>query len=150
MSIAINRSKRGPASDKAFLTTEGKGIVQNRRQDFEFVFLMKKSDSYIFTSDPNHDHMLRGESAVNKVIHGQINQTVLDPNSIMERSKGDIKVESTSLYLETLSDEERQPGMLQPLLMILILFYNNWILKLEICSNKQSKTVFFFFALLSQ
>jgi integrase len=65
--IGINRSKRGPSSYKAFLTNEGKHIVQERRLDFELIFLMKESDSYIFTPDYNHNQMLRCESITKSV-----------------------------------------------------------------------------------
>lgn len=70
--IAINRSKRGPASNKAFLIPEGKRIVKDRQQDFELLFLMKESDSYIFTSTLNHDKPFRHESitrSINNKLH---------------------------------------------------------------------------------
>jgi len=47
--ISIDRLKRGPANHKAFLTSEGKKIVKARKRDFEFLFLMKDKDSYVFT-----------------------------------------------------------------------------------------------------
>lgn len=49
--ISIDRLKRGPANHKAFLTSEGKKLVKARKRDFEFLFLMKNKDSYVFTSD---------------------------------------------------------------------------------------------------
>ena len=49
--ISIDRLKRGPSNHKAFLTSEGRKIVKARKRDFEFLFLMKDEDSYIFTSD---------------------------------------------------------------------------------------------------
>lgn len=54
--IGIDRSKRGPANHnhKAFLTREGRKVVEERRKDFDFLFLMKNMDSYIFTSQLNH------------------------------------------------------------------------------------------------
>ena len=39
--IGIDRSKRGPANHKAFLTREGKRVVEERRKDFNFLLLMK-------------------------------------------------------------------------------------------------------------
>ena len=39
--IAIDRSKRGPSNHKAFLTKEGKKIIQDRKKDFELIFSMK-------------------------------------------------------------------------------------------------------------
>lgn len=35
--IAIDRSKRGSANHKAFLTREGRVLVDERKKDFEFV-----------------------------------------------------------------------------------------------------------------
>lgn len=52
--IAIDRSKRGPANHKAFLTKEGKKLVKDRQKDFQFIFLMKEPDSYVFTNESNH------------------------------------------------------------------------------------------------
>ena len=52
--IAINRSKRGSANHKAFLTKEGKNLVKDRQKDFQFIFLMKEPDSYVFTNESNH------------------------------------------------------------------------------------------------
>lgn len=46
--IGIDHSKRGPANHKAFLTREGRKLVDEREKDFEFLFLMKNPDSYIF------------------------------------------------------------------------------------------------------
>ena len=46
--IAINRSKRGPSNHKAFLTKEGKKIIQDRKKDFQLIFLMKEPNAYIF------------------------------------------------------------------------------------------------------
>jgi integrase len=48
--IAIDRSKRGPSNHKAFLNKEGKKIIQDRQKDFEFIFLMKEPNSYVFSS----------------------------------------------------------------------------------------------------
>ena len=39
--IAIDRSKRGPSNHKAFLTKEGKKIIQDRKKDFQLIFLLK-------------------------------------------------------------------------------------------------------------
>jgi hypothetical protein len=52
--IAIDRSKRGPSNHKAFLTKEGKKIIQDRQKDFQLIFLMKEPDSYVFTPETNH------------------------------------------------------------------------------------------------
>lgn len=69
--ISIDRLKRGPLNHKAFLTSEGKKIVQARKKDFDFLFLMKNKDSYVFTSDREPNQMLRRETItmnVNKVM----------------------------------------------------------------------------------
>ncbi len=50
------------SSHKAFLTQESKRIVKNWQRYFELLFLMKESDSYIFTSARNNDKPLRRES----------------------------------------------------------------------------------------
>ena len=52
--IAIDRSKRGPSNNKAFLSKEGKKIINDRQKDFELIFLLKEPDAYIFTSEANH------------------------------------------------------------------------------------------------
>lgn len=56
--IAIDRSKRGSAKHKAFLTKEGKKLVKDRQKDFQFIFLMKEPDSYVFTNESNHYKIL--------------------------------------------------------------------------------------------
>ena len=56
--IEIDRSKRGPASHKAFLRAEGRRLVNERKKDFELFFLMKEYNLYIFTSESNHSKML--------------------------------------------------------------------------------------------
>lgn len=46
--IAIDRSKRGPSNHKAFLTKEGKKIIQDQKKDFQLIFLMKEPNAYVF------------------------------------------------------------------------------------------------------
>ena len=65
--IGINHSKRGPANHKAFLTREGKKVVDERVKDFNFLFLMKDMDSYVFTSELNHKKMLSRETITRDV-----------------------------------------------------------------------------------
>ena len=70
--ISIDRLKKGPANHKAFLTREGKKLVKARKRNFEFLFLMKNKDAYVFTSDRNLNHMLRRETItmdVNRVLN---------------------------------------------------------------------------------
>jgi hypothetical protein len=68
--------KRDPSSYKAFLTKEGKKILQDRQKDFQLIFLMKESDSYIFTSESDHSQMIRRETITKDV--NQLTRTVSD------------------------------------------------------------------------
>jgi site-specific recombinase XerD len=81
--IAIDRSKRGPSNHKAFLNKEGKKIIQDRKKDFELIFLMKEPDAYVFTSEANHYKKLRREAItkdVNKVMRSVSKQLPGQPN----------------------------------------------------------------------
>jgi integrase len=135
--IGIDRSKRGPANHKAFLTREGRKLIDEREKDFEFLFLMKNPDSYIFTSESNHLQMLSRETItrdVNRVMRsvskglpdqpnitshsfrvGYISQLWKDTKDIefVKQSIGHRKIDSTSYYVESLSDQERQERTLQ-------------------------------------
>ena len=130
--IGIDRSKRGPTSHKAFLTHEGKKLVEERKKDFEFLFLMKKPESYIFTSELNHYQMLSRETItrdVNKIMRqvseqlpdklnitshsfrvGYISQLWKDTKDLefVKQSIGHRKMDTTYSYVEKLSDQERQ------------------------------------------
>ena len=130
--IGIDRSKRGPANHKAFLTREGKRVVEERRKDFNFLLLMKSIDSYIFTSELNHSKMLSRETItrdINKIMRsvsknipnqpnitshsfrvGYISQLWKDTNDIefVRQSIGHRRIGSTSSYVKELSDQERQ------------------------------------------
>ena len=135
--ISIDRSKRGPVNHKAFLTREGRKLVNERKKDFEFISLMKNQDSYIFTSELNHNQMLSRETItrdVNKVMHsvskslpdqpqitshsfriGYISKLWKDSQDIefVKQSIGHRKLDTTSSYIEKLSDEERQERTFQ-------------------------------------
>lgn len=130
--VEIDRSKPGPANHKAFLTGEGKSLVEQRRKDFNYLFLMKTMDSYIFTSELNPNQMLSRETItrdINKVMRsvskslpnqpnitshsfrvGYISQVWKDTNDIefVRQSIGHRKIDSTSYYVKELSDQERQ------------------------------------------
>ena len=130
--IAINRSKRGPSNHKAFLTTEGKKIIKEREKDFRFLFLMKDLDSYIFTSESNHDQMLSREAItrdVNRVMRCVSKSIIDQPNitshsfrvgfisklwrdtkdiEFVKQSIGHQRLDTTSSYVKELSDQERQ------------------------------------------
>jgi site-specific recombinase XerD len=86
--IGIDRSKRGPANHKAFLTREGKKLVEERKKDFEFLFLLKNPDSYIFTSESNHHQMLSRETItrdVNRVMRS-VSENLPDQPNITSHS----------------------------------------------------------------
>ena len=130
--IAIDRSKRGPSNHKAFLTTEGKKIIQDRQKDFELVFLIKKPDSCLFTAESNHYKPLDRVAItrdVNKVMRevsnqlpgklnitshsfriGYITQLWKDSKDIefVKQTMGHRNLDTTSAYVNQLSDQERQ------------------------------------------
>ena len=130
--IAIDRSKRGPSNHKAFLTKEGKKIIQARKKDFELIFLMKELDAYLFTSESDHFKKLRREAItrdVNKVMRlvskrlsgqpnvtshsfriGYITQLWKDSKDIefVKQTIGHRNLDTTSAYVNQLSDQERQ------------------------------------------
>jgi site-specific recombinase XerD len=130
--IAIDRSKRGPSNHKVFLTKEGKKIIQDRQKDFQLIFLMKESDSYLFTAEANHSKQLdRGVITrdVNKVMREVSNQLRGKPNitsysfrigfitqlckdskdiEFVKQTIGHRKLDTTSAYVNKLSDQERQ------------------------------------------
>ena len=130
--ISIDRLKRGPANHKAFLTSEGKKIVKLRKRDFNFLFLMKDKDSYVFTSDRKPNQMLRRETItmdVNRVMHsvsnllpskpnitshsfriGYISQLWKDTKDIefVRQTIGHRSLNATSGYVSEMGDSERQ------------------------------------------
>ena len=130
--IAIDRSKRGPANHKAFLTKEGKKLVKDRQKDFQFIFLMKELDSYVFTNESNHSKTLTRETitkAVNLLTRmvceeisskpnitshsfriGYITQLWKDSKDIefVKQTIGHRNLDTTSAYVNQLSDQERQ------------------------------------------
>lgn len=135
--IGIDRSKLGPANHKAFLTREGRKLVEERKKDFEFIFLMKNQGSYVFTSESNHHQMLSRETItrdINRVMRfvskrlpdqltitshsfrvGYISKLWKDTKDIefVKQSIGHQRMDSTSSYLEKLSDQEKQERTLQ-------------------------------------
>ena len=130
--IAIDRSKRGPSNHKAFLTKEGKKMMQDRQKDFELIFLIKKPDSYLFTAESNHYKPLDRVAItrdVNKVMRevsnqlpgklnitshsfriGYITQLWKDSKDIefVKQTIGHRNLDTTSAYVNKLSDQERQ------------------------------------------
>lgn len=130
--IAIDRSKRGPSNHKAFLTKEGKKIIQDRQKDFKFIFLMKEPDSYVFSAESNHFKQLGRvviTKDVNKIMRqvseqlpdkpnitshsfriGYITQLWKDSKDIefVKQTIGHRNLDTTSAYVNKLSDQERQ------------------------------------------
>jgi len=130
--ISIDRLKRGPANHKAFLTSEGKKLVKARKRDFEFLFLMKDKDSYIFTSDRKPNQKLRRETItmdVNKVTRSVSNLLPAKPNitshsfrigyisqlwkdtkdiEFVRQTIGHRNLNATSGYVSEMGDQERQ------------------------------------------
>jgi len=134
--ISIDRAKRGPANHKAFLTKEGSRIIRERRSDFELMQLFKKSDSYIFTAENSNKPLAREAftNLINKFIKdcsrrmarnpnlsshsfrvGFITQLWRDTNDIefVRQAIGHAKIDTTSQYVENLSEKERQARMLE-------------------------------------
>ena len=130
--IAIDRSKRGPSNHKAFLTKEGKKLIHNRQKDFGLIFLMKEPNSYVFTSEAQHTKPLGRvvvTKDVNKIMRqvskqlndkpnitshsfriGYITQLWKDTKDIefVKQTIGHRKLDTTSAYVKSLSDLERQ------------------------------------------
>ena len=130
--ISIDRSKRGPSNHKAFLTKEGKKIIQDRKKDFELIFLMKNPDSYVFTAEVNYFKQLDSVAItrdVNKVTREVSNQLPGKPNitshsfrigyitqlwkdskdiEFVKQTIGHRNLATTSAYVNKLSDQERQ------------------------------------------
>jgi site-specific recombinase XerD len=133
--ISIDRAKRGPANHKAFLTKEGSRIMKERRSDFELLQLFKDGDSYIFTAENSKKPLAREAftNLINKFIKdcarrmdrnpnisshsfrvGFITQLWRDTNDIefVRQAIGHAKIDTTSQYVENLSEKERQARML--------------------------------------
>ena len=135
--IAIDRSKRGPSNHKAFLTQEGKKMIQDRKKDFQLIFLMKEPNAYVFSPEINHFKKLRREvitTNVNKIMHkvskifpgqpnitshsfrvGYITQLWKDSKDIefVKQTIGHQKLDTTSAYVNKLSDQERRERISQ-------------------------------------
>ena len=130
--ISINCSKRGPSSHKAYLTPLRKKLMDQRRQNFEILFAMKKLEGYIFTSEKNQYKSLRRDTLtkeINLVLQnlverlpnkpnltshsfriGFISQLWRDTNDIefVRQTMGHRRLDSTSGYVNQVTDQERQ------------------------------------------
>ena len=133
--IAIDRSKRGPASYKAYLSKKGKQILKSRKKDFDLLYLLKEDKSYIFTSQLDHNKHIRREQItkdINKIMAlvsknlpdqpnlkshsfrtSFITQLWKDTNDIefVRQIIGHSKLDTTSSYVQDLSEKERQERM---------------------------------------
>ena len=134
--IEIDRAKRGPSSHKAFLTKEGANIVRKRLTDLEIMSSYKTDNCYIFTAEGSDKPLDR--EAFNRVVNqfikkcalkisgkpnlkshsfriGFITQLWRDTNDIefVRQAIGHAKINTTSEYVENLSDEERKTKMEQ-------------------------------------
>ena len=133
--IAIDRSKRGPASYKAYLSKKGKQILKSRKKDFDLLYLLKEDKSYIFTSQLDHNKHIRREQItkdINKIMAlvsknlpdqpnlkshsfrtSFITQLWKDTNDIefVRQVIGHSKLDTTSSYVQDLSEQERQERM---------------------------------------
>ena len=111
--------------------------MDSRNQDFEIILVMKKLDDSVFTSEKNHCKPLRRDTLTkeinivlrnlsknlpdkpNLITHsfriGFISQLWRDTNDIefVRQAIGHERVESTSSYIENLSDKERRLRMEQ-------------------------------------
>lgn len=134
--IEIDRAKRGPSNHKAFLTKEGANIVRKRLSDLEIMSSYKTDNCYIFTAQGSNKPLDR--EAFNRIINqfikkcalkipgkpnlkshsfriGFITQLWRDTNDIefVRQAIGHAKINTTSEYVENLSDEERRSKMEQ-------------------------------------
>ena len=133
--VKIDRSKRGPASHKAYLSKQGKQILKSRQKDFDLLYLFKDDNSYIFSSQLDHNQHIRREQItkdINKIMSlvsknlpdqpnlkshsfrtGFITQLWKDTNDIefVRQVIGDFKLDTTSFYVQDLSEKERQKRM---------------------------------------
>ena len=135
--IASDRSKRGPTNHKAFLTKEEKKLIKDRQKDFQFIFLMKELDFYVFINESNHSKILTHETitkAVNLLTRTVSEEILSKPNitshsfrigyiTQLWKDSKDIefikqtidhrKLDTTSAYVNKLSDQERQKRISQ-------------------------------------
>lgn len=114
------------------MTKEGKQIIRDRKKDFQFIFLMKEPDSYVFTSEANHSKSL-GRVVLTKDVNQfmrQVSSTLPDKPSItshsfrivyitqlwkdfkdiefVKQTIGHRKLDTTSSYVSQMTDQGRQ------------------------------------------
>ena len=106
--------------------------MHDRQKDFQLIFLMKEPDSYLFTAESNHSKPLDRvviTRDVNKVMREVSNQLPGKPNitshsfrigyitqlwkdskdiEFVKQTIGHRNLDTTSAYVNKLSDQERQ------------------------------------------
>ena len=133
--IEINCFKRGRASHNVYLSKQGKQILKSRRKDLYLLYLSKDDNSYIFTSQFNHNKPIRREQItkdINKIMAlvsknlsdqpnltshsfrtGFIRQVLNETNDIefVRQVVGHSKLDTTSSYIQDLLKKEREQRM---------------------------------------
>ena len=129
----FNRSiEKRSCQSQSFFNFGRKKLVKARKRDFEFLFLMKDKDSYVFTSDRKPNQTLRQETLtmdVNKVTHAVSNLLPSKPNitsqsfrigyifklckdteeiEFVRQTIGHPTLNATSGYVSEMGDQERQ------------------------------------------
>ena len=133
--IAIDRMKRGPSSHKAYLTPKGRKIIKKRSGDFEIILYSKTKDSHIFTPQYSDDTLNRTSftKIINKFLKESVEELPNKPNirshsfrvgfitqlwrdtediEFVRQAIGHAKIDTTSRYVQNLSEEERQRRMI--------------------------------------
>lgn len=120
------------ASYKAYLSKQGKQILKSKKKDFDLLYLLKENKSYSFTSQLDHNTLIRREQItkdINKIMtlvsKNLPNQSTLKSQSFqtsfitqlwkdtkdiefVRQAIGHSTIDSTSSYVSQMSDQERQ------------------------------------------
>lgn len=132
--IAIDRKKKGPSNHKAFLSREGVELLKERAEDWQFLKYFKTLDSYVFTAENCEEAI--GRQAITNLVNrflataskkledspnlkshsfrsGFITKLWRDTGDIefVRQSIGHTKLDTTSEYIKSLTDKERQEKM---------------------------------------
>ncbi len=132
--ISIDRTKSGPSNHKTFLTPKGMKIIKKRARDFEILLYAKEKYSCVFT--PQHSSEPLNRETFTKLINkflkesteklpdqpnirshsfraGFITQLWRDTENIefVRQAIGHAKIDTTSRYVQNLSEEERKRRM---------------------------------------
>lgn len=134
--IAIDRVKRGKSSHKAYLTKLGTRVINKIKSDFETITYYKDDSSYIFTAEHSPKPLERSQftHTINMFIKEQsekmdgkpiltshsfrkgfITKLWRDTSDIefVRQAIGHAKINTTSVYVENLSEQERRERMQQ-------------------------------------